>query len=124
MDNKSGDALLIALQMTVYYIFRHPDFIPLVNNFKIHGVEPHVPSQVTRSSSFNVVLVEIWVLLSTFMQDTANTTDDETAKTIKDKLAETLITLHDELGEREICGVSKGKHYLLMTLFLLPNLYH
>ncbi|KAI7879176.1 hypothetical protein K492DRAFT_208427 [Lichtheimia hyalospora FSU 10163] len=115
MDNKSGDALLIALQMTVYYIFRHPDFIPLVNNFKIHGVEPHVPSQVTRSSSFNVVLVEIWVLLSTFMQDTANIIDNETAKTIKDKLAETLITLHDELGEREICGVSKGiflKHLL------------
>lgn len=113
MDSKSGDALLIALQMTVYYIFRHPDFIPLVNNFKIHGVEPHVPSQVTRSSSFNIVLVEIWVLLSTFIQDMANSTDNETAKTIKDKLAETLITLHDELGEREICGVCKGEQDVL-----------
>lgn len=115
MDDKSGDALLIALQMTVYYIFRHPDFIPLVNNFKIHGVEPHVPSQVTRSSSFNVVLVEIWVLLSTFIQESAYTNNDESAKAIKVKLAETLITLHDELGEREICGVSKGEQSPCMT---------
>ncbi|KAI9312531.1 hypothetical protein BX666DRAFT_2031252 [Dichotomocladium elegans] len=115
IDSESYDALVIVLHMSIYYIFRHPDFIPLVNNFVNPGAEPHTPSNVTRASGFNIILVDVWVLTSMLIQRSIREHPSENSKNTKDKLLAALLTLHDELGEREICGVSKGiflKHLL------------
>lgn len=103
------DSLLIVLQMAVQYVYRHPDFIPIANNFTTSSAEPHDPSNVTRSSRFNSIVINSWVLTSSLIQ--RSIPGDNTPASIKSKrtLVDTLISLHDELGERQICGVAKGK---------------
>ncbi|KAI8145939.1 hypothetical protein BJV82DRAFT_29849 [Fennellomyces sp. T-0311] len=116
VDMSTVDTVLIIIQMTMHYIFRHADFIPLVNNFAIPTADPHVPSQTTRNCRFNTIVANGWVLMATLVQHLIPDSNDSSE--IKCALADTLLSLHDELGEREICGVAKGAFlkYLLKLL--------
>ncbi|KAI9274845.1 hypothetical protein BDA99DRAFT_498736 [Phascolomyces articulosus] len=118
VDNETTDSILIVLQMTVQYVFRHPDFIPLVNNFATPTAEPHGPSNTTRSSKFNSVVINAWVLAATLIQHCIP--DDNSLASLESRhaLVDMLISLHDELGERQICGVAKGA--FLKCLLKLP----
>ena len=95
--------------MAVQYVYRHQDFIPIANNFSTSTAEPHDTSNVTRSSRFNSIVINSWVLTSNIIQQSIP--DDNTPASIEStrKLVGTLISLHDELGERQICGVANGK---------------
>ncbi|KAG2223646.1 hypothetical protein INT45_010005 [Circinella minor] len=118
VDKETTDTLLIVLQMAVRYVYRHPDFIPIANNFTTSSAEPHEPSNVTRTSRFNSIVINSWVLTSTLIQKSIP--NDNSTASIKSKhtLVDTLISLHDELGERQICGVAKGA--FLKYLLKLP----
>ncbi|CAO3593379.1 unnamed protein product [Absidia cylindrospora] len=105
LDSRFVDSLMIILRTTILYTFRHPDFIPLVNNFSNPDMTPHVPSKKTKINSYNAVATKSWVMISTLAQHRM------TQENYKKKLASLAIllqTMHDELGEREVCGASKG----------------
>ncbi|KAI8096895.1 uncharacterized protein BX664DRAFT_68541 [Halteromyces radiatus] len=99
------DSLMILLRTTIIYTFRHPDFIPLVNNFSNPEMTPHVPSRKTKINSYNAVTTKSWVLVSTLAQQKIKYDNDENKMV---SLASLLQNMHDELGEREVCGASKG----------------
>ncbi|ORZ15034.1 hypothetical protein BCR42DRAFT_353065 [Absidia repens] len=105
LDSQFVDSLMIILRTTILYTFRHPDFIPLVNNFSNPDMTPHVPSKKTKINSYNAVATKSWVMISTLAQHKMKqeNSDDKLAP-----LANLLQTMHDELGEREVCGASKG----------------
>lgn len=94
---------MIFLRTTIFYIFRHPDYIPLVNNFTIPDVPPHRPSKRTKANFYNALTTKSWLLLSILIQQNANDDKEKIAL-----LSELLQNMHDELGEREICGTSDG----------------
>lgn len=102
---------LLLLHMTSQYMFRHPDFIPLVNNFVNPEAPIHAPSATTKSNGFNVLMVRLWVWISHMIrQYTANEIESpEQVNETQKQLAELLSDVHDDLGEREICGADKGK---------------
>ncbi|ORX50528.1 hypothetical protein DM01DRAFT_1095919 [Hesseltinella vesiculosa] len=113
LDTKVADGLLILLRTTMIYIFRHSDFIPLVNNFASPDSPPHVPSRCTVNSFFNGLITKAWVTTGVLLQQIINEDHDKMVA-----MATVLQSLHDELGEREICGASKGifLKYLMMIL--------
>ncbi|KAI8080754.1 uncharacterized protein B0P05DRAFT_72267 [Gilbertella persicaria] len=96
------------LKMSIYYMFRHPDFVPFVNNFSSPDVPPHTPSKITKSNSFNEIIIKGWVLQSHLFQQAFKKTTNESIREVKHAWAELLHSLHDELGEREVCGVAKS----------------
>lgn len=95
-------------------MFRHPDFIPLVNNFVNPEAPIHAPSATTKANGFNVLMVRLWVWVSHMIrQYTFNEVEDvEQQKETQKQLAELLSDVHDDLGEREICGADKGEALL------------
>ncbi|KAI8333838.1 hypothetical protein BC941DRAFT_106385 [Chlamydoabsidia padenii] len=111
------DSLMIMLRTTMIYTFRHPDFIPLVNNFSNPDVKPHVPSRKTKINSYNAVTTKLWVMTSTLAQRNIQKVGDGDKMT---SLANLLQNMHDELGEREVCGASKGI-FLQHLIKLLSN---
>ncbi|KAI9470445.1 hypothetical protein BDB00DRAFT_251414 [Zychaea mexicana] len=119
VDTSTLDAVLVVLQMTVQYVFRHADFIPLVNNFTTPTSENHSPSNTTRSARFNSIVINTWVLASTIIQSCIPDDGNASNLEVKHTLTDTLMTLHDELGERQICGVAKGA--FLKHLLKLPS---
>ncbi|KAI8060297.1 hypothetical protein BC940DRAFT_160374 [Gongronella butleri] len=113
VDTELLDSLLILLRTSMVYIFRHPDFIPLVNNFATPDSTPHVPSRRTIANFFNALSTRAWVLVATLMERRFHDDNDKMMG-----LASVLQTLHDELGEREICGAGNGifLQYLMRIL--------
>jgi hypothetical protein len=94
--------------MSIFYVFRHPDFIPLVNNFKNQDVSPHTPSKTTRSNGFNNILIKSWVLeskLVTYMHQK----NKLVAPDFMPRWASLLQDVHDDLGERVICGAADSR---------------
>jgi hypothetical protein len=118
MNQELANKLVILLRMSTCYIFRHPDFVPLVNNFTTPDVPPHTPSKVTKSNGFNDIVIKSWVLQSRLIQHTLTNNTSLSSDDVVLTWAELLQELHDELGEREICGVSKSIfiHHLMETL--------
>lgn len=94
--------------MSIYYIFRHPDFVPLVNNFSTPDTPPHTPSKITKSNGFNDIMIKAWVIQSYLIQHTLHKYEEPT-NGATGIWAELLKGLHDELGEREVCGAAKRK---------------
>lgn len=118
LNQRLANKLVILLRMSTCYIFRHNDFVPLVNNFTTPDVPPHTPSKITKTNGFNDILIKSWVLQSHLIQraltNSASIDNDDIIVT----WAELLQELHDELGEREICGASKSVfiYHLMETL--------
>ncbi|KAI9260891.1 hypothetical protein EDC94DRAFT_610142 [Helicostylum pulchrum] len=106
MDIDLANRLSILLRMSIYYIFRHPDFVPLVNNFTVPDMPPHTPSRITKSNGFNDIMIKSWVLKSYLIQHTLRHYGEPVNDTIS-TWSELLKELHDELGEREVCGAAK-----------------
>ena len=102
------DTVMIIIQMTMHYIFRHEDFIPIANNFVTPASDPHTPSKATRNCRFNTIVVNTWVLLSILIHRSVLDSDAASTSDVKSALTDVLLNLHDELGEREICGAAKG----------------
>lgn len=108
--------------MTVYYIFRHVDFLPLVSNYKAsitENVNQYMPSPLTRSGGFNRVVVNAWVIFSTVVQHAFEGKDPSFVDEAEYALVDLLMTMHDELGERSICSASNSiflKHLLQVLL--------
>ncbi|KAI8366707.1 uncharacterized protein BYT42DRAFT_587609 [Radiomyces spectabilis] len=100
-------ALIVLMRTSLIYIFRHPDFIPLVNNFTVPDMAPHVPSQASKSNIYNDIITKTWTLISSLLQKFLQKSHQFVSESLP-VLADLLQTLHDELGEREICGASKG----------------
>lgn len=98
-----SDKLCTVLRMSIYYIFRHPDFVPLVNNFT-NDLPPHKPAKSTKHNGFNDLMVQAWVLQTHLLQHAIQ--DDKGEVMIS--WVDVFQTLHDELGEREVCGAAKG----------------
>jgi hypothetical protein len=96
--------------MTSQYMFRHPDFIPLVNNFVNPEAPIHAPSATTKANGFNVLMVRLWVWTSHMIRQYASNEVEnlEQQNETQKQLAELLSDVHDDLGEREICGADKG----------------
>lgn len=96
--------------MTSQYMFRHPDFIPLVNNFVNPEAPIHAPSVTTKANGFNVLMVRLWVWISHMIRLYSDNEIQETDQQneIQTQLSELLSDVHDDLGEREICGTDKG----------------
>ncbi|CEP06985.1 hypothetical protein, partial, partial [Parasitella parasitica] len=120
-DNQSlMDTLSILLKMSIYYIFRHPDFVPIVNNFTSPDMPPHAPSRVTKMNGFNDILIKSWVLQSSLLQYALKLSSKHSvvADNAMNMWGELLQQLHDELGEREVCGAAKTifVHHLMRTL--------
>ncbi|KAI7905962.1 uncharacterized protein BX663DRAFT_483630 [Cokeromyces recurvatus] len=101
----------------------HPDFVPLVNNFTTPDIPPHRPSKVTKSNIFNDIIVKSWVLQSYLIQHMFRKNSCSVANDTMILWAELLQELHDELGEREVCGVAKNifLHHLLETFIKIDN---
>ncbi|KAI9478245.1 MAG: hypothetical protein EXX96DRAFT_570148 [Benjaminiella poitrasii] len=116
------DKLVVMIKMSTYYIFRHPDFIPLVNNFTTPDMPPHRPSKITKSNIFNDIIVKSWVLQSYLFQHVLNKSNS-TTNDMMVTWAELLQELHDELGEREVCGAAKSifLHHLLDTFMKVDD---
>ncbi|KAI8639579.1 hypothetical protein BD408DRAFT_371457 [Parasitella parasitica] len=112
------DTLSVLLRMSIYYIFRHPDFVPIVNNFTNPDVPPHAPSKITKMNGFNDILIKSWVLQSSLLQYTLKLNKDSVANNALIMWGELLQQLHDELGEREVCGAAKTifVQHLMRTL--------
>lgn len=93
--------------------------MPLVNNFTAPDMPPHTPSKATKSNGFNDLLIRSWVLHSYLLQHSVRGD-----KEIMSSWAQLLQELHDELGEREICGASKSLfiQHLLATLTRTDNM--
>ncbi|OBZ89568.1 Histone transcription regulator 3 [Choanephora cucurbitarum] len=113
-----SECLSSILKMSIYYMFRHPDFVPFVNNFSSPDVPPHTPSKATKSNNFNGIIVKAWVLQSYLIQQVFEKATGEPANEIQRAWAELLHSLHDELGEREFCGASNSifLHHVRETL--------
>jgi hypothetical protein len=95
--------------MSIYFIFRHPDYIPFVNNFTNPDVPPHTPSKITRSNRFIDILIKGWVLQSHLFQHVVYNNNEPILNEVMISWAEILQQLHDELGERKVCGAAKSK---------------
>ncbi|KAK4510606.1 uncharacterized protein ATC70_005037 [Mucor velutinosus] len=106
------DTLSVLLKMGIYYIYRHPDFVPVVNNF--NDLPPHTPSKTSRVNGFNDILAKSWVLHSHLMLHMVKMNKDSVPEDTMVVWAEVLKDLHYELGEREICG--SGKSILLQHM--------
>lgn len=100
------DTLSVLLKMTIYYIYRHPDFVPVINNF--NDLPPHTPSKTSRVNGFNDILAKSWVLHSHLMLHMIETNKESVPENAMAVWAEVLKDLHLELGEREICGSGKA----------------
>ncbi|CEI97466.1 hypothetical protein RMCBS344292_11598 [Rhizopus microsporus] len=111
------DGLSVLKRMTLFYIFRHPDFVPLVNNFSSPDSIPHTPSRTTKSNKFNSIVVKSWVISSHIIKQVLASQVQDT-HSIKFSWVKLLQELHDELGEREICCVANNAflHHLLDCL--------
>lgn len=109
------DVLKIVLKMSLHYVFRHPDFVPLVNNFSSPDSIPHTPSKITKSNRFNAIAVKSWVMYSLLMKRELLVQSQDTKKIMLD-WTKLLQELHDELGEREICCSSDG-NYMSFSFF-------
>ncbi|KAF7726581.1 Histone transcription regulator 3 [Apophysomyces ossiformis] len=101
------DSLFILLRTSFIYIFRHPDFVPLVNNFPVQDNPPHVPSLKTKAGAFSAITAKIWAVQSMLIRWTIMQNPSIEAETLP-ALVEVLLATHEELGEREICGSAKG----------------
>ncbi|KAI8985349.1 hypothetical protein BDB01DRAFT_787727 [Pilobolus umbonatus] len=112
------DDMVVILKMSTYYIFRHPDFIPIVNNFSAPDQQPHTPSRITKLNGFNDLLTKAWTLQS-YIVESSLATDPEGDTSIG-IWADLLQELHDELGEREICGAG-GNIFLVYIKDLLTK---
>ncbi|KAI9007532.1 hypothetical protein CLU79DRAFT_778404 [Phycomyces nitens] len=112
-------ALLIVIQMSIFYIYRHSDFIALISRYETPESVPHSPSEITKANSFNDTVMQAWVLLSILMH-----VELEEMPIYEADLATSLSTLlkdiHEELGEREICGSGNGI-FLKHLLKVLPK---
>ncbi|GAN06215.1 hypothetical protein MAM1_0115c05695 [Mucor ambiguus] len=106
------DTLSVLLKMSIYYIYRHPDFVPVVNNF--NDLPPHTPSKTSRVNGFNDILAKSWVLHSHLMLHIIETNKESVPENAMVIWAEVLTDLHYQLGEREIC--SSGKSILLQHM--------
>ncbi|KAG1031933.1 hypothetical protein G6F25_011708 [Rhizopus arrhizus] len=106
-DKDFIDILTIVLRMTVYYIFRHPDFVPLVNNFSSPDSIPHTPSRITKANRFNAIVIKSWIIHSHLIKRELRAQTRKTQKIMFDWV-KLLQEFHDELGEREICCTSNG----------------
>jgi hypothetical protein len=102
-----ANKLMIVLRMSIIYIFRHPDFVPLVNNFT-NDMPPHKPARATKHNGFNDLTAKAWVLQSHLLQ---HAIQDDKGEIMVDWV-ELLQRYHDELGERQICGAAKGREFL------------
>ncbi|KAI7893343.1 uncharacterized protein EV154DRAFT_501727 [Mucor mucedo] len=107
IDGDLANKLSALLRMSIYYIFRHPDFVPLVNNFSTPDVPPHTPSKVTKSNGFNDIVAKAWVLQSYLIQHVIQHNEERNTNGAIYTWAELLKELHEELGEREVCGAGK-----------------
>jgi hypothetical protein len=114
--------------MSIYYIFRHPDFVPLVNNFSTPDVPPHTPSKITKSNGFNDIMIKAWVLQSYLIQHVIQHNEVPNMNGAISTWAELLKELHEELGEREVCGAGKRKFTSIVQIFFFDihvhNLYY
>ncbi|CEI91811.1 hypothetical protein RMCBS344292_06089 [Rhizopus microsporus] len=117
VDKDFMDGLSVLKRMTLFYIFRHPDFVPLVNNFSSPDSIPHTPSRTTKSNRFNSIVVKSWVISSHIIKQVLASQVQDT-HSIKFSWVKLLQELHDELGEREICCVANNAflHHLLDCL--------
>lgn len=115
------DGLSVLKRMTLFYIFRHPDFVPLVNNFSSPDSIPHTPSRTTKSNKFNSIVVKSWVISSHIIKQVLASQVQDT-HSIKFSWVKLLQELHDELGEREICCVANSKR--LFYLFFKKKDQH
>lgn len=106
------DTLSVLLKMSIYYIYRHPDFVPVVNNF--NDLPPHTPSKTSRVNGFNDIMAKTWVLHSHLMLHIIENNRESVPENAKVAWAEVLLELHFQLGEREICG--SGKSILLQHM--------
>ncbi|KAI9264814.1 hypothetical protein BY458DRAFT_513660 [Sporodiniella umbellata] len=118
IDTELIDVLKTIMKMTLYYVFRHPDFVPLVNNFSSPDSVPHTPSKITKSNRFNAIAVKSWVMFSILMKRELVLCGQGGNSKLFD-WTKLLQELHDELGEREICCTSNDVflHHLLLNLF-------
>lgn len=118
INQELKDTLSVLLKMSIYYIFRHPDFVPIVNNFSTPDVPPHAPSKITKSNGFNDILVKSWVLQSNLLQNIIKMNQENLADDVMKAWGELLQQFHDELGEREVCGPAKAlfARHLMGTL--------
>ncbi|CAO3660434.1 unnamed protein product [Rhizopus stolonifer] len=118
VDKEFMDVLRIVLKMSLHYVFRHPDFVPLVNNFSSPDSIPHTPSKITKSNRFNAIAVKSWVMYSLLMKRELSVQNQDTKKIMLD-WTKLLQELHDELGEREICCSSDDVflYHLLENFF-------
>ncbi|KAL9554649.1 hypothetical protein MBANPS3_002732 [Mucor bainieri] len=106
------DTLSVLLKMTIYYVYRHPDFVPVVNNF--NDMPPHTPSKTSRVNGFNDLLAKAWVLHSHLMLHLIEANAESVPENAVGLWADVLTDLHFQLGEREICG--SGKSVLLQHM--------
>ncbi|KAI8378602.1 hypothetical protein BD560DRAFT_389864 [Blakeslea trispora] len=118
------ESLCSVLKMSIYYMFRHPDFVPFVNNFSSPDVPPHTPSKATKANKFNAIIVKAWVLQSHLIQQALEDTKSQSTDELQRAWAELLHSLHDELGEREFCGASNSifLHHVRETLVKVDDL--
>lgn len=119
IDADLANKLAALLRMSIYYIFRHPDFVPLVNNFSTPDVPPHTPSKVTKSNGFNDIVAKAWVLQSYLVQHVIQHNEERNTNGAIYTWAELLKELHEELGEREVCGAGKRKLFFSFYLFCI-----
>lgn len=101
--------MVILLRMSIYYNFRHSDYVPFVNNFTNPEVPLHRPSKVTKSNGFNSILIKAWVLQSHLFQHVILNNEDPVENEVLSSWAKLLHDLHDDLGEREMCGAANSK---------------
>lgn len=119
IDTRTVDNILLILQMTIIYTYRHPDFIHIVNNFS--GSEMHRPSLTTRNSKFNSIISTSWAVAASLIESAAHGREPAVKQVINDGIANVLAFIHDELGEREICGGCKSKTNENKNDILCPN---
>ncbi|KAG1115147.1 hypothetical protein G6F42_014009 [Rhizopus arrhizus] len=100
------DTLSVLLKMTIYYSYRHPDFVPIINNF--NDLPPHTPSKTSRVNGFNDILAKTWVLQSHLIMHIIKMNKDIVPENAMVAWAEVLKDLHEDLGEREVCGAGKA----------------
>lgn len=123
IDADLADKLSALLRMSIYYIFRHPDFVPLVNNFSTPDVPPHTPSKITKSNGFNDIVAKSWVIQSYLVQHVIQHNKEPNTNGAIYTWAELLKELHEELGEREVCGAGKRKFIFFITGFPYSCIY-
>ncbi|KAI7863344.1 hypothetical protein BDF14DRAFT_1845257 [Spinellus fusiger] len=111
------ETICIVLRMSIYYLYRHADFIALISRFTASDLPEHSPSAVTKKNPFNDTVVRLWVLQSILVHVSLNDLPIYESDMVN-HLSSLLKDLHEELGEREICSSADGifLNYLVKTL--------